>query len=72
MRALIFAYIIEEVAYLHAQNAPLEWFSSTSQLEIVPRLLSKICWLCIHYSVIDIPAKVYLRKFLKEKCSLEY
>ena len=35
MRALIFVYIIEEVTQAHAQNAPLEWFSSTFGLGIV-------------------------------------
>ena len=29
MRALVFVKIIEYVAHAHAQNAPLEWFSST-------------------------------------------
>ena len=47
MKALIFVYnnIIEKVAHTHAQNAPLEWFSSRPGLEVVSRPLSKICWL---------------------------
>ena len=39
MRALIFVYIIEEVAHAHVQYAPLKWFSSTPGLGVVPRLL---------------------------------
>ena len=39
MRALIFVYIIEEVAHAHVQYAPLEWFSSTPGLGVVPQLL---------------------------------
>ena len=31
MRALIFAYIIEEVAHTHAQNTPLEWARSDAE-----------------------------------------
>ena len=38
MRALVLVYIIEEVAHAHAQNAPLEWFSSTPGLGVVPKL----------------------------------
>ena len=52
MRAFIFDYIKQEVAHAHAQNAPLEWFSSTPGLGAVPRMLSQICWL--HITVIDI------------------
>ena len=47
MRALILVYIIEEVAHVHVQDAPLQWFSSLPELEVVQRLLSKICWLRI-------------------------
>ena len=35
---------------MRAQNAPLEWFSSTPGLGVMPRLLSEICWLCIRWS----------------------
>ena len=45
MGALVFVYIIEEVAHAHAQNAPLEWLLSIPGLGVVPRPLSKICWL---------------------------
>ena len=38
MRAFVFV-IIEEVAHAHAQNAPLEWFLSTTGLRVVARLL---------------------------------
>ena len=44
-KALIFVYIIGEVAHAHAQNAPIEWFLSTSGLGVVPRLLSAVLWL---------------------------
>ena len=44
-RAIIFVYIIEEVAHAYAQNAPLEWFSSTPGLGVMTRLFSEICWL---------------------------
>ena len=47
MRAPVFVYIIEQVAYAHAQNVPLEWFLSTTGLGAVARLLSEICWLRI-------------------------
>ena len=50
MRALIFVYIIEEFAHAHVNIIPLEWFSSTPGPGVVPRLLSEICWLCIHNS----------------------
>ena len=53
MRAPIFVYIIEEVAHAHAQNAPLEWFSATPGLGVMPRLLSKNCWLLIPVIVIS-------------------
>ena len=44
MRAPVFVYIIVEFA--HAQKAPLEWFSSTPGLGVVPiMLLNEICWL---------------------------
>ena len=47
MRALIpvFVSIIEEDAHTHVQNAPLEQFLSITGLQVVLRLLSKICWL---------------------------
>ena len=47
MRILVFVYIVGEIVYAHVQNAPLEWFLSIPGLGVVPRLLSKICWLCI-------------------------
>ena len=62
MRALVFIYMIEEVAHAHAQNAPLEWFPSTPGLGIVLRLLNKVCWLCIQRStfmVMFIPGHMY-------------
>ena len=59
MRALIFVYIIEEVAHAHAQNAPLEWFLSTPGLGVVPGLLSRICWLHIRYSIFMVFARIF-------------
>ena len=52
MRTHAFVYFIEEVAYAHAQNAPLKWFLSIPWLGVVPRLLSEIFWL--RSSCIDI------------------
>ena len=43
VRALIFVYIIEEVAHAHVQNALLERFSSTHGLGVMRRLLNEIC-----------------------------
>ena len=51
MRAVVFVYIIKEVAHTHVQNSPLEWFSSTPGLGVVTRLLSEICWLRIRWSI---------------------
>ena len=45
MQALVFVYMIQEVAHAHVQNVSLEWFSSIPRLEVVLRLLSEICWL---------------------------
>ena len=47
MRALVFVYIIEEVAHTHAQNAPLQWLSSKTVLATKRDLL-------VAYPVIDI------------------
>ena len=47
MRAIAFVNIIEEVAHAHVQNAPLEWFLSTTRLGVVPRPLSENGRLCI-------------------------
>ena len=47
IKALVSVYIIAEVAYTYAQNAPFEWFASKPRLEVIPRLLSEICWLSI-------------------------
>ena len=33
----------------HAQNAPFEWFLSTTGLLVVSRLLSETCWLRIQW-----------------------
>ena len=67
MRALIFAYIKEEVAHAHAQNGPLERFLSTPVLarcraEAVERIL------LVAYLVIDICAVTtdQVRIWLKE------
>ena len=46
---IYFIYIIDEVAYTHAQNIPLECVSSTSELGVVPRLFNKIYWLRIRW-----------------------
>ena len=45
IRALIFVYIIEDVAHAHVQNTPLERFLSILGLGVMSRLLSEICWL---------------------------
>ena len=47
MRDVVFVYIIEKVAHAYEHTAPIEWFSSTPGLGVVPRLLSEICWLRI-------------------------
>ena len=47
MRALIFVYIIEEVAHVHVPNTTLEWLSSKTGVGVMPGLLSEICWLRI-------------------------
>ena len=49
MRAIMFVYIIE-AAHTDAQNASVEWFWSTIGLGVMPRPISKICWLCIRLS----------------------
>ena len=43
MRTVVYAFVIEEVANAHAQNASLERFFSIPGLELVSRLLSEIC-----------------------------
>ena len=43
MRAVVFVYIIGEVAHAHAQNTALRGFSSTPGLGVMPRLLREIC-----------------------------
>ena len=53
MRALLFVYIIEDVAHAHAQNAPLEWFSSTPGLGVAEAVEQD---LLVVYLVIDICA----------------
>ena len=52
-RAVIFAYVIEEVAHAHAQNAPLKWFSSTPGLGVAEAVEQD---LLVVYLVIDICA----------------
>ena len=42
MRALVFVYIIKEVAHAHAQKATIEWLSSTPGLGVMLRLLSEM------------------------------
>ena len=73
MRAPIFVYIIEEVAHAHAQTH-LEWFSSTTVLGVVLRLLSKIYWLRISLStfVTDIGMNNEFTKYLKESSVLGF
>ena len=56
MRALVCVYIIEEVAHVHAQKAPLEWFSSTLGLGVVLSLLTRSA---VAYPVIDIHDNSY-------------
>ena len=38
LRALVFVYIIEQVAHAHSKNTPLEWFSSTPGLGVAGTL----------------------------------
>ena len=52
MRPLAFVYIIEKVAHAHAQNSPLEWFSSTPR----SRALAVERDMLLAYPVIDIHA----------------
>ena len=59
MRALVFVYIIEEVAHTHVQNAPGKWLLSTPGQGVVLRLLSEICWLRIR--MINICDPIYLQ-----------
>ena len=47
MRAMVFVYIIEEVAHANVHNAPLEWFSSAPGQGVAPRLLSERSAGCI-------------------------
>ena len=55
-------YIIEQVAHAHApNNVPLEWFSSTPGLGVMPRLLSEL----VAYPVIDIGEITFLSVRIK-------
>ena len=47
MRAHTSVYIIEEVTHAHAQNALLDWFTSSPGLGVAPRPLNEMCWLRI-------------------------
>ena len=53
-RTLICVYIIEEVAHAHAQNAPLEWFSSIPWLRVVSTVQALERHLLVAYPVIHI------------------
>ena len=52
MRAFVFVHIIEGVSNAHSQNVPLEWFSSTTRLGVVPKAVERN--LLVAYPVIDI------------------
>ena len=52
MRAFVFVHIIEGVSKAHSQNVPLEWFSSTTRLGVVPKAVERN--LLVAYPVIDI------------------
>ena len=56
MRALVFVYIIENVAHAHAQNAHIERFSSTPGLGVVPRHVERdqlVAYLVINICGLD-------------------
>ena len=57
---------------MHMHRRHLEWFSSTTVLGVVLRLLSEIYWLRISLStfVTDIGMNNEFTKYLKESCRL--